>query len=427
MIEQPTQLTSKTLNEKPRTFKFAYSFILLDYLLRWGLYGLWRFHMVNSWLFWIGQVLAISLIVGVLVAVRYTNTKEKYNIPPNEEISNETTLPSTLFTLSGVLLATYISFTLFSGWSLWLRVVFSILIFLVYGFYILVIYVLSVQTTSKEDGTPAPIELSVDEWIDENDLEIVRLETDKISLSQRVDTYTLESTLFGALSFSGFVTIIASDKPVLVGVRELIADFAQVLNMIIQFDFSHLWQPIVGIATDTALIAAIAVETLICSMFFLSVIVSRLRFNDVLKRVDYAVRMATSYNDKEEEVYNLILQQHDEVNERAIRNRLQKLKDKISTAVYHAEESFRDLRPIVNYMWVFRNLGLISFLLILITGALWVSPILAILFASLSVLAYVYSELDSWIRTRSLKKRGIIHFFSKKAGLFPVPTKKTTK
>lgn len=127
-------------------------------------------------------------------------------------------------------------------------------------------------------------------------------------------------------------------------------------------------------------------------------------------------------NNKEEEVYNFVLQGHDEVK---IRNRLEILKKKISDAVYHAEESFRDLRPIVNYMWVFRNLGLISFLLILITGALWVSPILAILFTTLSVLALVYSALDTWIRTRSLEKRGIIGFFRKKAGLFPVPARKT--
>ncbi len=157
-------------------------------------------------------------------------------------------------------------------------------------------------------------------------------------------------------------------------------------------------------------------------MFFLSVIVSRLRFNDALKRVDYAVRIASSYNDKEEEVYNFVLQGHDEAK---VRHRLTILKEKITVALYHAEESFRDLRPIVNYMWVFRNLGLISFLLILITGALWVSPILAILFTSLAVLAFVYSALDTWIRTRSLEKRGIIHFFRKKAGLFAVPARKT--
>jgi uncharacterized membrane protein YciS (DUF1049 family) len=220
------------------------------------------------------------------------------------------------------------------------------------------------------------------------------------------------------------VTIIASEKPVLAGVRELVADFSQVARLILQFEFSQLWQPIAGMATETALIAAIAVETLICSMLFLSVIVSRLRFNDVLKRVDYAVRIASSYNDKEEEVYNFVLQGHDESK---VSNRLQILKNKITDAVYHAEESFKDLRPIVNYMWLFRNLGLGSFLLILITGALWISPALAIIFTSLSVLAYVYSALDNWIRTRSLEKRGIVKFFSKKVGLFPVPTRKTNR
>ena len=420
MTKQQVQLPSKALDGKTRTFKFAYFFILFDYLLRWILYGLWRFQLVNGWVFWIGQVVVISLVVAVLVVVRNENTREKYKVTSGADVSPEATLLSTILALAGVFLGTYIAFTIFSGSSLWIRIVSSLLTFLVYGFYIFAIYISSVQTTIKEDEAPAPIELSVDEWIDENDLEIVRLETDKISLTQRVDTYTLESTLFGALSFSGFVTIIASDKAVLIGVRELITNLTQIGRMILQFDFTHFGQPIAGMGTEMALIAGIAVETLICSMFFLSVIVSRLRFNDVLKRVDYAVRIASSYNDKEEEVYNFVLQGHDESK---VRNRLQALKDKISVAVYHAEESFRDLRPIVNYMRVFRNLGLISFLLILITGALWVSPILAVLFTSLAILAFVYSALDTVIRTRSLEKRGIVHFFRKKAGLFPVPRK----
>jgi hypothetical protein len=423
MTEQ-AQLTPKTPQAKISKLKFAYSFLLLDYSLRLLLYGLWRLHMVNNWIFWIGQVLIISILVFFLVAFRLSKAKSKHNIPDSAPLYSADTLLSTIFTVSGLFLGTYIVFTIFHDWSLWVRGVFSVLTFLGYGLYLFAINTASVQIKIKEDGTPVPLQLTVDEWIDENDLEIVRLETDKTSLSQRVDTYTLESTLFGALSFSAFVTIIASEKPVLAGVRELVADFSQVARLILQFEFSQLWQPIAGMATETALIAAIAVETLICSMLFLSVIVSRLRFNDVLKRVDYAVRIASSYNDKEEEVYNFVLQGHDESK---VSNRLQILKNKITDAVYHAEESFKDLRPIVNYMWLFRNLGLGSFLLILITGALWISPALAIIFTSLSVLAYVYSALDNWIRTRSLEKRGIVKFFSKKVGLFPVPTRKTNR
>ena len=422
MTEQAVQAPPKALDRKPPTFKFAYFFILLDYFSRWIVYGLWRFHLINGWLFWIVQILVISLVVFVWAAIRNDNTKAKYGLRTEDDASPESTLLSTGLACAGVFLGTYIAFTIFSGWSLWVRIVSSVLTLLFYGFYIFAVSIFSVQSTIKEDETPAPLELPVDEWIDANDLEIVRLETDKISLTQRVDTYTLESTLFGALSFSGFLTIIASEKAVLAGVRELITDLAQIAGMILKFDFTHFGPPIAGLGNEMALLAGIGVETLICSMFFLSVIVSRLRFNDVLKRVDYAVRIAGAYNDKEEEVYNLVLQGHDAAK---LRDRLKTLKQKITEAVYHAEESFRDLRPIVNYMWVFRNLGLISFLLILITGALWVSPILAAIFTSLSILAFAYSALDTWIRTRSLKKRGIIRFFTKKAGLFPVPARKT--
>ena len=108
MMERQEQLTPKPVDGKTRTFKFAYSFILADYFLRWVLYGLFRFQMIPGWAFWLGQVLVISLIVSVLAALRNANTKEKYNIPPENEISPEATFLSTILALGGVLLGTYI-------------------------------------------------------------------------------------------------------------------------------------------------------------------------------------------------------------------------------------------------------------------------------------------------------------------------------
>ena len=68
MTEQAVQAPSKALDRKPPTFKFAYFFILLDYFSRWIVYGLWRFHLINGWLFWIIQILVISLVVFVWAA-----------------------------------------------------------------------------------------------------------------------------------------------------------------------------------------------------------------------------------------------------------------------------------------------------------------------------------------------------------------------
>src|SRR5262245_16440359 len=120
MTTQPAELTAKTRSGKPPTFKFAYSFILLDYYLRWVLYGLWRFHLIPGWLFWTSQVLIISTIVVVWVALRNENTKEKYKLSP-ELASPQPTLLATLLSLGGVLIGTYITSTLFIGWSLWVR------------------------------------------------------------------------------------------------------------------------------------------------------------------------------------------------------------------------------------------------------------------------------------------------------------------
>jgi hypothetical protein len=67
-------------------------------------------------------------------------------------------------------------------------------------------------------------------------------------------------------------------------------------------------------------------------------------------------------------------------------------------------------------MSVFRNLGIISFLLILITSALWVSKALAIVFTVLSALAYIYPMFDKWVRDRKLTGIG---FFERGKRFFP--------
>src|SRR5689334_21665799 len=110
MTQPQDQLTPKTPTTKSHELKFTYSFTLLDYFLRLFLYGLWRLHLVPGWLFWVGQILGISMFVFMWVAFRAPAIRAKCNIPEGEPIYSEDTLLSTIFTFSGVLLATYIVF-----------------------------------------------------------------------------------------------------------------------------------------------------------------------------------------------------------------------------------------------------------------------------------------------------------------------------
>lgn len=396
-------------------FKFAYRFLLLDLAARWVILGLWQVGWLYNWMFWVAQVFVIPAIIFYWSDERSSAVANKNNLKL-AKVEPKSTTRSVLLAILAILIGTYIAYSLYDT-RLWLRIVLTVGTFFTYSSYIVAVYVGSMDWERVE---PLPDEVEEEltdiAWRDQNDRAIIELETDKISLSHKVEAYTLESALFGALAFSGFVTIVASEKPVLQGVQRLIGDIFELLNMALRFDFSSVDQVLADLTVEHTLLAAIATQTLISAVFFLSVIISRLRFNDVMRRVELSTRLAIFYNVKEEELGLLSFQALDQEKANLQLQRLDDLKAKISLATFWAEQSMKDLVPVVRYMSAFRNFGVISFLLILITSALWVSRFLAILFTGLSVLAFVYPFLDKVVRDRKLSN---IRFFQKGKRFFP--------
>jgi hypothetical protein len=143
-------------------------------------------------------------------------------------------------------------------------------------------------------------------------------------------------------------------------------------------------------------------ETLFCALFFLSVIASRLRYTKMTEEIDNLVRLARNFNDKEEEVHNLVLQGLGDKEVQAnLRRRLQSLGIKINQYLERANELLTKARPILVYMSVFRNLGVITFIFILITSSLFFSKTLAFIFLLFSIVAYVYEYVDIKLRMKA--------------------------
>jgi hypothetical protein len=162
-------------------------------------------------------------------------------------------------------------------------------------------------------------------------------------------------------------------------------------------------------------LAAIATQTLVCSACFLAVVICRLRFNDLLTRTDYCVRVAMQFNTKEEEVQNAILLL-DAIPPRA-EARLAQLKRHICESLDMAQQAMSTLKPVVRYMSLFRNLGVMGFLGILITSSVWISHALAILFSGLTVTAFIYPLLDRLLRDRTVQH--ILQFGNASRRLLP--------
>ncbi len=239
--------------------------------------------------------------------------------------------------------------------------------------------------------------------IDTNDTEILEIEGEVRNLMNRVEAYILESVMFGALTFSGFLTIIASDTDRLnyVSMRRFGYNLVEFMLDLIVFEFKRLEEYHIFSADPEHLLVLIMFQTVLCALFFLMVIAARLKFSKTAEQIDNTVRLARSYNNKEEEVYILKLQSpHNTL----LDKRLLVLNRKISQLVLQAADLIKEVKPVISYMSFLRNMGVLFFLFIIITSLLFFNTTIAIFFGAMSLTAYVYKQFDTWYRQKRMQR-----------------------
>jgi hypothetical protein len=220
--------------------------------------------------------------------------------------------------------------------------------------------------------------------VDENDEVIVALETKLNSSTSRLEAYVLESALFGALTFSGFLQIVATD---LVSFKDL-ENFASYIfstaQAFIHFDWPRFDAGVAGLSDKKSLFCLVSAQSLICSIFFLAVIASRLRFSDIADKVRTALNLAKAYNAKEEVLHDEL-----EISGKTTK-RLEALTAKVNEQLYQATLVLEEINPVMQYMQYFRNAGILVFLIILISSSLFITSVLGWTFLLLSVVTYFY-------------------------------------
>lgn len=239
--------------------------------------------------------------------------------------------------------------------------------------------------------------------IDTNDTEILEIEGEVRNLMNRVEAYILESVMFGALTFSGFLTIIASDTDRLnyVSMRRFGYNIVEFMLDLIVFEFKRLEEYHIFSTEPEHLLVLIMFQTVLCALFFLMVIAARLKFSKTAEQIDNTVRLARSYNDKEEEVYILKLQApHNTL----LDKRLIVLNRKISQLVLQAADLIQEVKPVIAYMSFLRNMGVLFFLFIIITSLLFFNTTVAIFFGAMSLTAYMYKQFDTWYRQKRMQR-----------------------
>ncbi len=198
--------------------------------------------------------------------------------------------------------------------------------------------------------------------LDANDGMIARLESDLKGINSKVDSYMLESVLLGALAFSGFLTIVASN--VISGAD---GQFATIISQFLDSIWAILFSTqaidtnvLSGLFKGTNLFVVIMFESLICSVFFIMVLTLRLRYSDMSLKMDYLIRVINIFNAKEEELIILKMDDKNQDNTR-IADRTLLLTQKIEAGLSDASRLHSQIKPVVWMMSVYRNLGLIFF------------------------------------------------------------------
>lgn len=409
--------TTNDINNKVNKVPFSYLFISLDIVCRLILLWLFKVEICDIWIFWLTQLFFIPLAILIFTSVlgekrKKSHLKEK-GFTAKDKLEVEGNAKSVIFCLSILVIGTYICFELFSSLSQWLQILFTILTFFTYGFYIMVSFGLSYSKiekeikSKKENNNKNNEDLS----IELHDERLIELEISLTQFSNKVDTYTLESALIGALSFSGFLAILSLDNAVVNNIQILLAQFSTFFNNLIAFNINV---STLTNLTQQTIMALLAFELIMCSFFFLLVLVSRIRFHDTLCEAELYIKMARELKNKEEE-YNIIYLENPLY---VIKERLVILTSEIKQKLNMGSQIMKELESIIKYMNYVRNIGLFLFVIILSTSANLVTYKLSISFIVLYIMSYAYHKIDTLAYNHSWKNEFINKRFKRLFGKF---------
>lgn len=235
---------------------------------------------------------------------------------------------------------------------------------------------------------------------DDNDERIVLLETKLNSNSGRLEAYVLESALFGALAFSAFLQIFATNLISFADVEKFATSVHHLLHGLVMANGDEFSQNLTSLSNKESLFSLISIETLVCSGLFVAVIASRLRFSHVADQMRTDLNVAKAYNEKEERLLDgpeLSARNHE---------RFEKVNKRVHDHLTQAAKKLMDIEPIVKYIVYFRNLGVVVFAAVLITSCLFISTVLAVAFLAVVGTTWVYfnyRSINVWISTLALQ------------------------
>jgi len=251
---------------------------------------------------------------------------------------------------------------------------------------------------------------------DVNDAKIVEIESEVKTISTRVEAYLLESVLLGGLTFSGFLVIVSSEN-VKNNSKQFTEFFSHCCSCALNTQTMN-WQQYFDLLkvnfNRSDLFILVMILCLSTSVFFLLVLTLRIRYMSLVSKMDHLQKSMNVFNAKEEEFLKLEMDSEKGLPEK-YRMRLYRIRQKIDDDISKATVLLADLNPIVRMMSFCRNIGVITFYVVLIASGYFLSPSISLIILFIAVITISYKWIETFTKSDKLN-RLFNHSYIKKKG-----------
>ena len=407
--------SGKLVSEIEHTVPYTPSILILDFIFRTITFLLYKYGIIGTTWFWINQFLVISFIVLIIGIISNTRAEKNWKLKINGlykkikiDLKDDSIIKITpkgsisLFLIFSFLIiyGLFITFSDIQGYNLILKTIFFTLIFAAQFTWAFFIWLMSTQDISLNPQKEIE-SLNDEEDMDKNDINIIEMQAVLLNLKQKIDTYTIESALLGALSLSAYLTIMQTKIVTIASMTIAASKINNIIQNALIMDFHAVSINITDLLNEQSIWNCIAFVSVVTSLLYFLLIVSRKKIHDRLIETEKHHAIAKSFNDKEEELINMFFGNE---NNKDLKARLEKVSRICNENIHKSQVKFKDLNLSVKYADYLRKIATFSFVLLIFLSFSLISSHIS--FIGLSI--YILVEFVFFIEGERKFKFGLL-------------------
>lgn len=224
--------------------------------------------------------------------------------------------------------------------------------------------------------------------VDLNVAQIAIIQTKVDDLRHKIDTYTLESALLGALSLTAYIQLFTGNviKP-----DTFIISFHKINDIVhyfLIFEFKFSFLGVFSLFQDTNFLwTTIALFSIFCSILYLFLLVSRKRIYTQISSMVKELELSRNFNSKVEELNNMSLE--NEKKNRDIEERLKEVSKQCKKHLKRCDDIIPRMENSFHLLENLRNLANLIFILLVCVAAFLISYFMGITLLLLTILMRV--------------------------------------